>query len=71
MSAFWRRAEAAFIFFSSFVLAALVIRNKSAIESMLGTLGWLAYPIAILIFTIVASAPFSVTASPREAPIRC
>ena len=61
MSAFWRRAEAAFIFFSSFVLAALVIRNKTAIESMLGTLGWLAYPIAILIFTIVASAPFSVT----------
>ena len=61
MSAFWRRAEAAFIFFSSFVLAAVVIRNKTAIESMLGTLGWLAYPLAILIFTIVASAPFSVT----------
>jgi uncharacterized membrane protein YdjX (TVP38/TMEM64 family) len=61
VSAFWRRAEAAFIFFSSFVLAALVIRNKTGIEAMLGALGPFAYPLAILIFTIVASAPFSVT----------
>jgi len=61
VSAFWRRAEAAFIFFSSFVLAALVIKNKHAIEGMLGHIGWLAYPLAILVFTVVASAPFSVT----------
>lgn len=61
MSAFWRRAEAIFIFFSSFVLAALVIKNKHSIEGMLGTIGWLAYPLAILVFTVVASAPFSVT----------
>jgi len=61
VSAFWRRAEAAFIFLSSFVLAALVIRNKTAIESMLGAFGPFAYPLAIVIFTIVASAPFSVT----------
>jgi uncharacterized membrane protein YdjX (TVP38/TMEM64 family) len=57
-----RRAEAALVFLTSFVLAALVIRHKGHVEAALSTLGpWVAYPLAILIFTIVASAPFSVT----------
>jgi len=61
VSAFWRRAEAAFIFFSSFAVAAAVIRHKASIEALLGTIGPLAYPVAILVFALVASAPFSVT----------
>jgi uncharacterized membrane protein YdjX (TVP38/TMEM64 family) len=57
-----RRAEAALVFLTSFVLAALVIRHKGHVEAFLSTLGpWVAYPLAILVFTIVASAPFSVT----------
>jgi uncharacterized membrane protein YdjX (TVP38/TMEM64 family) len=61
VSAAKRRAEACLIFFGSFLLAALVIRYKSAVETLLGAVGLAAYPIAILVFTIVASAPFSVT----------
>jgi uncharacterized membrane protein YdjX (TVP38/TMEM64 family) len=61
VSAFWRRAEAAFIFFSSFAVAAAVIRHRASIEALLGTIGPLAYPVAILVFALVASAPFSVT----------
>jgi uncharacterized membrane protein YdjX (TVP38/TMEM64 family) len=56
-----RRAEAAFIFLGSFVVAALVIRYKHSVEVLLGAIGPAAYPIAIVVFTIVASAPFSVT----------
>ncbi len=57
-----RRAEAALVFFTSFALAAFVIRYKGHVEAFLSTLGpWVAYPIAIIIFTVVASAPFSVT----------
>jgi len=57
-----RRLEAALVFFTSFALAALVIRHKGHVEAFLATLGpWVAYPLAVLIFTIVASAPFSVT----------
>lgn len=62
MTAVWRRTEAAFVFLTSFLLAAFVIRYKTNVESMLSTIGPLvAYPLAIAIFTIVASAPFSVT----------
>jgi len=61
MSAALRRVEAALIFFGSFALAAFVIAKKHSIESLLGTIGPLSYPLAILVFTIVASAPFSVT----------
>ena len=62
MSVALRRAEAALVFLTSFVLAALVIRHKGHVEHFLATLGpWVAYPLAIIIFTIVASAPFSVT----------
>jgi uncharacterized membrane protein YdjX (TVP38/TMEM64 family) len=39
----------------------LVIARKHRIEYLLGDLGPLAYPLAIIVFTIVASAPFSVT----------
>jgi len=57
-----RRAEAALVFLTSFVLAALVIRNKAAVEAFLSSIGpWVAYPLAVLLFAIVASAPFSVT----------
>jgi uncharacterized membrane protein YdjX (TVP38/TMEM64 family) len=57
-----RRAEAAIVFLTSFVLAALVIRYKTSVESILSTLGPLvSYPLAIVLFAIVASAPFSVT----------
>ncbi len=58
----WRRAEAALVFLTSFGLAAVVIRYKGHVEQLLSTIGpWIAYPLAILVFTIVASAPFSVT----------
>jgi uncharacterized membrane protein YdjX (TVP38/TMEM64 family) len=57
-----RRAEAALVFLTSFALAAAVIRYKHHVEIFLSTIGpWIAYPLAVLIFTIVASAPFSVT----------
>jgi uncharacterized membrane protein YdjX (TVP38/TMEM64 family) len=57
-----RRAEAALVFLTSFVLAALVIRHKNVVEAFLSTIGpWVAYPLAVLLFTVVASAPFSVT----------
>jgi uncharacterized membrane protein YdjX (TVP38/TMEM64 family) len=58
---FWRRAEAAAIFLGSFLLAAAVVREKTAVEALLASIGLLAYPLAILVFAIVASAPFSVT----------
>lgn len=45
----------------SFALAFEVIRNQRFVEHYIGSIGWFAYPIAILIFAIVASAPFSVT----------
>ena len=56
-----RRAQAALVFLVSFALAALVIKNKTAVEAVLSTIGIAAYPIAIVLFAIVASAPFSVT----------
>ncbi len=61
MSVAWRRAEAALVFGASFALAAVVIRYRTEVEALLSTIGPIAYPIAILVFTIVASAPFSVT----------
>jgi uncharacterized membrane protein YdjX (TVP38/TMEM64 family) len=56
-----RRAEAVVVILTSFVLAALVVKYKHHIQTDLGSIGWLAYPLAIVIFTVVASAPFSVT----------
>lgn len=62
MRVFLRRAEAALVLLTSFGLAALVIRHKAHVEAFLSTIGpWVAYPLAIVIFTVVASAPFSVT----------
>jgi uncharacterized membrane protein YdjX (TVP38/TMEM64 family) len=56
-----RRLEAIAIFVASFALAAVVVGNKTFVDHILATLGPLAIPAAILIFAIVASAPFSVT----------
>ncbi|HTU69444.1 MAG TPA: VTT domain-containing protein [Candidatus Baltobacteraceae bacterium] len=46
---------------ASFLLAALVIRFQPLVEREIRSLGLSAYPLAIVIFAIVASAPFSVT----------
>jgi len=56
-----RRLGALAILVASFTLAALVIRHQPAVERYIRTIGPFAYPIAIGIFTVVASAPFSVT----------
>ncbi|MGP6189211.1 MAG: VTT domain-containing protein [Vulcanimicrobiaceae bacterium] len=62
MNVAWRRAEAALVFLTSFLLAAFVIRYKHHVEALLSTIGPVtAYPLAVLVFAIVASAPFSVT----------
>lgn len=46
---------------ASFTLAALVIRFQPEVERTIRSLGLSAYPLAIAIFALVASAPFSVT----------
>ena len=46
---------------ASFTVAALVIRFQPAVEAEIRSLGALAYPLAIAVFALVASAPFSVT----------
>ena len=46
---------------ASFTLAALVIRFQPLVEHEIRSLGLSAYPLAIAIFAVVASAPFSVT----------
>ena len=61
MSGVWQKVEAAGIVTASFVVAAIVVRDRPAIEANLSHYGFLAYPIAIAIFAVVASAPFSVT----------
>ncbi|HEX3550121.1 MAG TPA: VTT domain-containing protein [Candidatus Elarobacter sp.] len=53
--------EAVSILLASFALAALVVARRPQVEHVLGQLGWFAVPLAILVFAIVASAPFSVT----------
>jgi uncharacterized membrane protein YdjX (TVP38/TMEM64 family) len=58
---FLRRLEAALIFGASFALAAIVVARKPEVEHLLGALGVSRYPLAVLIFAVVASAPFSVT----------
>jgi uncharacterized membrane protein YdjX (TVP38/TMEM64 family) len=57
----WRRAEAALVFLTSFLLAALVIKYKHHVQHLLSTVGPLAYPLSVAMFAVVASAPFSVT----------
>lgn len=56
-----RRLEAALIFGASFALAAFVVAKKPEVEHLLGVLGPSRYVLAILVFAVVASAPFSVT----------
>ncbi len=46
---------------ASFALAFVVIREKPQVENYISTLHWFAYPLAVLIFAAVASAPFSAT----------
>ena len=54
-----QRLEAATIFVASFALAAFVVANKEGVEHLLSRLGLLAMPLAVVIFAVVASAPFS------------
>ena len=56
-----RRLEAGSILGASFALAAFVVARKSEVEHLLKVLGPWSYPLAVLIFAVVASAPFSVT----------
>ncbi|MGR4065380.1 MAG: VTT domain-containing protein [Vulcanimicrobiaceae bacterium] len=56
-----RRASAISLLVVSFALAALVIRFQPYVEHEIRALGITAYPLAIAVFAIVASAPFSVT----------
>ena len=56
-----QRLEAATIFAVSFALAAVVVADRLQVEHLLSRLGPLAMPLAVVIFAVVASAPFSVT----------
>lgn len=56
-----RRIEAIVILGGSFVLAALVVSHRAWVGQFLAQLGWFAMPLAVIVFAIVASAPFSVT----------
>ena len=56
-----RRLEAVVILVASFALAAFVVSHRPGVELVLARLGWLAMPLAVVVFAIVASAPFSVT----------
>jgi uncharacterized membrane protein YdjX (TVP38/TMEM64 family) len=49
------------IFAASFGVAAFVVADKPAIDGVLGAAGFATIPLAIGLFAIVASAPFSVT----------
>lgn len=61
LSVFLRRLEAVLIFGASFALAAFVVARKPEVEHLLGVVGPVKYAIAIVIFAVVAAAPFSVT----------
>ena len=56
-----RRIEAVLILVASFALAAVVVSHRHWVERVLADLGWFAMPLAVLVFAVVASAPFSVT----------
>lgn len=60
-SIFVQRAKAFAIFGGSFLIATYVVANKSGVDALLAWLGPFGIPAAIVIFAIVASAPFSVT----------
>ncbi len=46
---------------ASFALAAYVVADKRGVDHLLGAVGPFRVPLAVLIFAIVAAAPFSVT----------
>jgi uncharacterized membrane protein YdjX (TVP38/TMEM64 family) len=56
-----RRLEAGLILGGSFAVAAFVVARRSDVEHLLTVLGPWSVPLAIVIFAVVASAPFSVT----------
>ncbi len=53
--------EAVGILAASFALAAFVVSHRPWVEQILAQIGPFAMPLAVLVFAIVASAPFSVT----------
>ena len=61
LTRFLRRCAAVALLAASFALAYFVIRYQPHVEHMIRVIGPLAYPLAIAIFAVVASAPFSVT----------
>lgn len=61
MNRFLKRAAGLGLLVVSFGLAYLVIRYQPLVEHEIRVLGPSAYPLAIAVFAIVASAPFSVT----------
>ena len=61
MKRFLRQAAAIALLAASFALAFWVIRHQPRVEHEIRTIGPLAYPLAVAIFALVASAPFSVT----------
>jgi uncharacterized membrane protein YdjX (TVP38/TMEM64 family) len=56
-----RRLEAVSILVASFAVAAFVVSHRPWVEQVLAQIGPFAMPLAVLVFAIVASAPFSVT----------
>jgi uncharacterized membrane protein YdjX (TVP38/TMEM64 family) len=56
-----RRLEAVSILLASFGLAAYVVSHKPWVERVLADIGPFAMPLAVVVFAVVASAPFSVT----------
>lgn len=61
MSPILRKLCAVALLAASFLLAYLVIRYQPAVEHEIRSIGFLAFPLAIAIFAVVASAPFSMT----------
>jgi uncharacterized membrane protein YdjX (TVP38/TMEM64 family) len=57
----FRRLEAVSILLASFALAAFVVSHRPWVEHVLAEIGPFAMPLAVLVFAVVASAPFSVT----------
>ena len=58
---FWRTAQAIFVLVLSFGTAALMIRYRLHVQHYLAHIGPVRYLLAVLVMSIVASAPFSVT----------
>ncbi|HTX59159.1 MAG TPA: VTT domain-containing protein [Verrucomicrobiae bacterium] len=61
MNRLGRRIGAFALLATSFLLAFLVIRYQPRVEHEIRTIGFFAFPLAVGVFAVVASAPFSVT----------